>query len=430
MNIIKIVFILFLSLQVSEVLAQNGRHDRINSRSRSNNENAETNRRDNNSRTGSYTIDCIINGNCTTSGDHISINDLLSATDILSWKEGHGGYAVELNGETYLMDFVENGIENDPFIRSYTITDPEILRNVDMIFHNESADFKELLAKKLTEINEYSSDLAFSYIGGILSYNWIFVDFDLKPTPDIDSIAQLPSAKYIPLANRRQQTILVNNPTWKKLDAANKVGLILHELNYSLVVPAFEKILATNVDMRKASLKARELTSYLFQRVSQFKKIRGFNTISNSFIDYSFSPTNYDLTKLIWNNDGSITLPVGTSVIRLQTQILKLDGSSRPQIINWGTSDIQKFERKIDVNSVCQMSQSAYRSGKNVSVNVYHSVQGNLRLKFNVSEVSSLELAKSNDLKPEDTWMFSFGMNSNNDCENDIYSHVRSLFMQ
>ena len=73
----------------------------------------------------------------------------------------------------------------------------------------------KLLAKKLSEINGYSSDLAFSYLGGILSYNWIFVDFDLRPTPDIDTIANLPGAKYTPLANRRQQTILINNPTWK-----------------------------------------------------------------------------------------------------------------------------------------------------------------------------------------------------------------------
>lgn len=412
MNIIKILFILLFSSQIFEAYSRT---------SASNTDYIENNR------TGSYTIDCIINGDCTNSGDHIEFYDLIASVDILSWKEGHGGYAVELNGKTYLMDFVENGIERRPFIKNSTVIEPEIQRNINLVFPNESSEFKKLLAKKLSEINGYSSDLAFSYLGGILSYNWIFVDFDLRPTPDIDTIANLPDAKYTPLANRRQQTILINNPTWKKLDYFNQVGLILHELNYSLVVPIFERILATNVDMRRASLKARELTSYLFRRSSQFKKIRGFNTISKNHIDYIFNSTVHDLTKIIWNNDGSMTLPIGKSVISLQTQILRLDGISRPQTIDWGASDFQKFDRQIDLESICKLSKSAYSAGKSVSVNVYHSVQGNLRLKFNISEVSSLELVSSNDLITEDTWMFSFGMRQNNDCRKEVRAHVKSL---
>jgi hypothetical protein len=437
MSTIKFLFILLLSFQLSDVVAQGNRNDanasdsaRVGGSSRRNDDSSDNNSTrpsTNTNLTGSYTIDCIINGQCTSSGDHISITDLISSTDILSWKEGHGGYAVELHGKTYLMDFVENGLEQNPFIVPYTVVDAEILRNVEAIFHNENASFKELLAKKLSEINEYSSDLAFSYMGGIMSYNWIFVDFDLKPTPDIDTIAQLPGAKYIPLANRRQQTILVNKPTWDKLDDANKVGLILHELNYSLVVPVFDRLLVTNIDMRKASLKARELTSYFFQRISQFKKIRGFNTISNNYINYSFKDKKYDLTSLIWNTDGSITLPVGKSVVRVQTQILKLDGASRPQVINWGTAELNRFDRRFDLSSVCNTSESAQGRDRNVSVNIYHSVQGNLKLKFNISEVSSLELGTTDDLRVHDTWSFSFGMNAASDCKNDIYKHVRSL---
>lgn len=377
--------------------------------------------------TGSYTIDCIINGNCASAGDYISLNDLISDRDILSWKEGHGGYAVTYKGKTSLMDFIENGIESRPFFDARVFPDQNILSNVEAIFYNETASFQEKLAQKLTEIDKYSSELSFSYLAGIMSYNWIFVDFDLKPTPDIDSIAQLPGAIYTPLANRRQQTILIHSPSWKKLDDANKVGLILHELNYSMVVPTFDRLLLTNVDMRLGSMKARELTSYLFLPIVQVKKIRGFNTVSNNYIDFTFSDKRYDLSRIVWNNDGSVTLPVGKSYLEIQTQILKMDGHSKPQVINWGTAEKAKVESKFNFKALCDTSKRSQKPGRRVSINFYHTVKGNLLLKFNISEVSSLEIQHSNDLKPNDSWMFNFGIDQASMCERRIRNYVQSI---
>lgn len=382
---------------------------------------------DRESRTGSYTIDCIINGNCATSGDHISLTDLISSTDILSWKEGHGGYAVELaNGQTHLMDFVETGIERSSYIDANTVINPYIQRSIDAIFYNESASFRDLLSKKLSEINTYSTELSFTFLAGVLTYNWIFVDFDLKPTPDIDSIAQLPGAKYIPLANRRQQTILIHTPAWKKLDDHNKVGLIFHELNYALVLPMFDQLLLTNVDMRLGSLKARELTSYLFRPISKLKKAWGFNGISNNYISHIFQDRVYDISTVVFNQDGSLTLPVGIDHYQISTQIQRLDTNSPARRIDWGMATRRRFNTTFDIESICKASSNLQKTNNVVTVDLHKIAKGNVNLTFNNSEVSSLEVTYSNDLKESESWNFNFQMNRSIDCSQHINNYLRN----
>src|SRR3954468_6367024 len=143
---------------------------------------------------------------------------------------GNGGKGVLINGQTYLLDFVEGGIEEHPFFNENVNPDRKIIERVYSVFGN-IADFPiEEVAQKLTEIYQQSAAIGILMLKTMELYSWSLVNLPPKPVKDQREGVQVEAANYVQAAKRLRTNIILGREAWKKMDRANRTGLIIHEI--------------------------------------------------------------------------------------------------------------------------------------------------------------------------------------------------------
>lgn len=147
--------------------------------------------------------------------------------------ETHGGDGVYLNGNLYLLDLVEEGVQSSPYV--------EDLEPLEGLEEKLEKQFKRLddvptrmVAQKITELFKHSHSLGLRFVYGIMSHRWISVDHVLVDVPDEDSVLDFQNLELEQLAIRRASAIRISSQSWSKLDDFNKAALIVHEIAYFL----------------------------------------------------------------------------------------------------------------------------------------------------------------------------------------------------
>ena len=125
---------------------------------------------------------------------------------------GNGGEGVEFQGSIYVRDLFAMEIHQSPYIGAKT--DSRL-----PIFHSIQFNYpRELLARKLTDINQMAPGLGDFLMDALNIYSWTLEEFELRPITDTnDPIVLPPGAKLVQIANRLGNTIRIHRPSWERL---------------------------------------------------------------------------------------------------------------------------------------------------------------------------------------------------------------------
>ena len=170
---------------------------------------------------------------------------------------GNGGDGVVVDGQLYLLDLVEFGNHKRPYIDANAKAEENDLATLSKVAHLPID--RALLAKKISEIRTISPILADSLVQAVRMYTWNLVDYDLVDVGDENTIVDLPRTQ---IAIRTRKMILINQTAIERLDAINRVALILHEVIYAMILPT--RILDRREWFYQKSFVAREINAYLF----------------------------------------------------------------------------------------------------------------------------------------------------------------------
>lgn len=145
---------------------------------------------------------------------------------------GNPGKGVLVQDKVFLQDLYSLGVHNNPYFGSETLSQFQELPDLGFSYP------KELLSRKLSDIEAAVPGLGTCILESMKVYDWFIIKEDLKViTDDNDPVALPEGALLIQVANRRNASIRINEDAWTKLDDANKVALIIHEAVYSFVKP-------------------------------------------------------------------------------------------------------------------------------------------------------------------------------------------------
>lgn len=172
---------------------------------------------------------------------------------------GNGGNAIKIDDKYYLLDLAEQGIaENPHFSTTSSHFFYQYFRTRTMASSNRMPiDTVDLFSLKMAEIAELDPVYAEALMTGFENVRWMFIKYRLNDIP-VDSIIAGP---YYQVAARTNDVILIDTLFWQQMNLANRVALLLHELNYLVIYPKKE---AGSTKIAKSPLKARLQTGYLF----------------------------------------------------------------------------------------------------------------------------------------------------------------------
>lgn len=173
---------------------------------------------------------------------------------------GNGGQGIEKNGVLTLRDLVEAGVEHNVFIGKDE--DPLIMSRMGglPIPQDQLPVSKDLLARKLSDLNSLYPNLGLFVLDAIKSYSWIAINTSLDFTPDPEHFLATKPQDLIQIANRLDSTIRVDRSKWLEMDQGNRVALVIHEALYSLLK---ETCNSENICSQQARA-ARAITGRLF----------------------------------------------------------------------------------------------------------------------------------------------------------------------
>lgn len=176
--------------------------------------------------------------------------------------QGNGGIGVVTKQATYLYDLYENSLHQDYYFNHGLTPNVDFQKRLKKKFFQKmiTPEVRDLIALKLTEINEVSPITALILLRSMEMINWTFSPQELKVVdrPNADTPLELSNTTLINLAIRRNANVSMNSNFWDgnntvpDLDDANKAALIFHETIHS-----YDK---------QAGVKGRILTAYLFSQ--------------------------------------------------------------------------------------------------------------------------------------------------------------------
>lgn len=213
----------------------------------------------------------------------LSLNAPGSGKDV-----GNGGDGfIDENGKIHVLDLVESGVEDDPYLSEEIEPIPFIEQRVRFALQLVPDAPVALLSRKISQVYNLDQLMAYNLLYALESYTWkptrkgklkevrdessvleladdIFGDFSVQPPTD-DSIGVL-DKNHVQLAIRREKAIHYGFDYWKKdLNDFGRAALILHELVYAMMPP--ETINANGKTYQlQSSYEARSIVGYLFSR--------------------------------------------------------------------------------------------------------------------------------------------------------------------
>lgn len=172
---------------------------------------------------------------------------------------GNGGEGLEIGNELYVRDLVEAGVERFPYVGPRI--DSAIEERLQFLPIDQfSLPFsKDLLARKLTDIEQAHSGLGHYIFEAIKSYTWLGVHEPLASIPDPAQVLK-PSGSHVQIANRDDSTIRVHIENWKRLSEEHKIALIIHEAVYGLLLPICDE----GPNCYQPARRARSITGLFF----------------------------------------------------------------------------------------------------------------------------------------------------------------------
>lgn len=181
---------------------------------------------------------------------------------------GHGGDGIKINGNLYLLDLAEAGVEKNPYFKN--ITPPEfIIEELVNKFHGHHDIPIDLVATKLAEISLIYPSLARHLLATIVKFDWVWVNHELINVKDEDSSLDYAPESLSQIAIRRGITIRVSQTSWSLLDNGNKAALIIHEAVYALSVPRRYNVALHNgefaYEWAQISHFVRDFVGYIFK---------------------------------------------------------------------------------------------------------------------------------------------------------------------
>lgn len=158
---------------------------------------------------------------------------LMCGNAFAQMEHGNGGDVLLKGQNYYLLDFVEAGIEKTAYISKTVQPGAELLVEIQQKFPLQPA-LSLGVAKKLAEISLVSPELFVIFKEVLSSYQWSFVDSGLKEIKDANTGLQFPRTSLYQIAIRKGYRVQINKSLFQLLSKTNQVGLIFHEMLYSI----------------------------------------------------------------------------------------------------------------------------------------------------------------------------------------------------
>lgn len=239
----------------------------------------------------------------------------------LANRVGNGGDGYIDGEKVYVLDLVEAGVEQDPFLEEGIQPDAAVVARIQKAVPFVNAEAAALLSRKLKEIEKKDLKLSWALLTTIEVYHWVLVAPGLLDIPDEES--NIDPTKLVQLAIRNGRRIQVSRPHWPSLEPVQQAALILHEVAYAMIKPE-----QRGNGYIQNSPKNRELIGLLFSAK--------FRTLSRADFVY-FIDENYPVaeegqmlksqSKVLFSVDGlSGTFQFANKCSRYQS--VGLDGSS------------------------------------------------------------------------------------------------------
>lgn len=148
---------------------------------------------------------------------------------------GNGGDGVEVGNRLFVKDlFLAHAHENPYFGNEIDPGLPGLPDETTIEFGYP----RELLARKLTDLNKALPGLGDYLLASMKVYHWKLQDLPLRKIVGPEQIVAYPAGlEQIQIANRFQFFIRIDRAAYARLDDANRVALLLHEAVFSLVRP-------------------------------------------------------------------------------------------------------------------------------------------------------------------------------------------------
>lgn len=201
---------------------------------------------------------------------------------------GSGGDGVRINQKLYLVDLLEAGVEDNPYVDESLEQDPSylpLLARITVPLKLVASDAAlRLVALKLLEIARVSTPLALTLLQTIESYSWVKVNHKLVDIKDEDGLLEIENGELVQLAIRRLHTIRFSRSSADELNPFHFAATVFHEAVYAIVIPTGDKV------KFQSSAKARELVGVLFTEEKQHLS----EIVTGIGIDFKAVPTRGD----------------------------------------------------------------------------------------------------------------------------------------
>lgn len=151
---------------------------------------------------------------------------------------GNGGEGYLVLKTLYTRDLFEYDIHKTPWFGDQ---EDYLLKHHIQDWNPLQLSVKEhrLLVRKLTDLNRAQAFLGDDILAALQFFQWRYVD-DALHLIEPDEVRRVINPDLrVPIANRLFQSILINKAHFQRLDAENKIALILHEAIYALIKPRY-----------------------------------------------------------------------------------------------------------------------------------------------------------------------------------------------
>lgn len=204
------------------------------------------------------------------------IFSLMTLSVFAADKGGNGGDGVMIDGQIHLLDLVEAGIEEEPFINRSIEVDQDIKNLANSL--KISGLPTNLFASKLMEIKKVHPAFALAIAQTMKLYNWRLVSSVFVDIQDEETI--LERKNLIQLAIRKEDGIFISRTRWSQLSEVNKIALIFHEIVYAMILT--DSIFYESPQM---SFKARKIVGSMFS--PEFQNDEGINEFRKYIKEYT-----------------------------------------------------------------------------------------------------------------------------------------------
>ncbi|MGZ3776007.1 MAG: hypothetical protein ACXVCN_20005 [Bdellovibrio sp.] len=144
---------------------------------------------------------------------------------------GNGGVGIVIDNKVYMLDLFERGVHQNAYYND-TITGrswvEDKLNHVFQMTNLADVPLKKA-AKKISEVLAQNYFAGSMLVKSIEALDWRLIDSELVTLEDTESPI---AGNLVQIAVRQENIVFINKNLWDKMDADNKLALIIHEAFY------------------------------------------------------------------------------------------------------------------------------------------------------------------------------------------------------